>query len=461
MHSLHRGSVVRHPSLLLPSSGHRSLPDPPLGRASPTSLWTGSHGVASEFHVWGFLALVRDTSEDKLSVRAIPCIFLGFPVDSSDFDCAPSTLLPSGARQVASPSPQSSSQSPQQPSALPRQVTVDSGGVGAGGAANGDIRSRGALLRGAGARVLALEVLVRGVVELEVLALEVLVLGVVELEVLALEVPFLGVLELEVLALEVLILGVWEQEVLAQEVLVPRRLELEALLLRLPTVTTHVSRQLAAVSVRSRSGWSRSSWSSLLPRTALRFSPPQSQSPPPVLPHVWTTHCPPRARPSSPLYDLCTNLLHSSPPRAAPVSVLLSPPASSLTVSSHPTTAYYCATHPVVSLVLAPLVTDPRASSSSVSALTAAFADFASTRCLNFATRVVAAPPARPLSTGGEFALGCDVLEDKQFDLEFLATASPSLWLLSPKGGPGALDIPTPCTLREAVSGEWASQCQS
>ncbi|CAI5954202.1 unnamed protein product [Closterium sp. NIES-64] len=332
------------------------------------------------------------------------------------FICAPSTLLPSGARQVASPSPQSSSQSPQQPSALPRQVTVDSGGVGAGGAANGDIRSRGALLRGAGARVLALEVLVRGVVELEVLALEVLVLGVVELEVLALEVPFLGVLELEVLALEVLILGVWEQEATRRrEREEQERLEQEQL----------------------------------------------EQSPPPVLPHVWTTHCPPRARPSSPLYDLCTNLLHSSPPRAAPVSVLLSPPASSLTVSSHPTTAYYCATHPVVSLVLAPLVTDPRASSSSVSALTAAFADFASTRCLNFATRVVAAPPARPLSTGGEFALGCDVLEDKQFDLEFLATASPSLWLLSPKGGPGALDIPTPCTLREAVSGEWASQCQS
>ncbi|CAI7782700.1 unnamed protein product [Closterium sp. NIES-53] len=29
------------------------------------------------------------------------------------------------------------------------------------------------------------------------------------------------------------------------------------------------------------------------------FSPPHSQSPPPVLPHVWTSRCPPRARPSS------------------------------------------------------------------------------------------------------------------------------------------------------------------
>ncbi|CAI7741406.1 unnamed protein product [Closterium sp. NIES-53] len=63
------------------------------------------------------------------------------------------TPLPSIARQVASPSPQSSSQSPQQPSALPRQVTVDSGGVGAGGAAAGGTQAEGARLRGVGAGV--------------------------------------------------------------------------------------------------------------------------------------------------------------------------------------------------------------------------------------------------------------------------------------------------------------------
>ncbi|CAI7859258.1 unnamed protein product [Closterium sp. NIES-53] len=52
---------------------------------SPTSLWTGSPGVASRFRVWGCLALVRDTFADKLSPRAVPCVFLGFPEDSSDF----------------------------------------------------------------------------------------------------------------------------------------------------------------------------------------------------------------------------------------------------------------------------------------------------------------------------------------------------------------------------------------
>ncbi|CAI5457474.1 unnamed protein product [Closterium sp. Yama58-4] len=53
--------------------------------ASPTSLWTGSPGVASRFRVWGCLALFRNTSADKLSPLAVPCVFLGFPEDSSDF----------------------------------------------------------------------------------------------------------------------------------------------------------------------------------------------------------------------------------------------------------------------------------------------------------------------------------------------------------------------------------------
>ncbi|CAI6006124.1 unnamed protein product [Closterium sp. NIES-65] len=54
--------------------------------ASPTSLWTRSPGVASRFRVWGCLSLVRNTSVDKLSPRVVPCVFLGFPEDSSDFN---------------------------------------------------------------------------------------------------------------------------------------------------------------------------------------------------------------------------------------------------------------------------------------------------------------------------------------------------------------------------------------
>ncbi|CAI7749735.1 unnamed protein product [Closterium sp. NIES-54] len=53
-----------------------------LPETSPTLRWTGKVGDASVFRVWGFRAFVRDTSEDKLSARAIPCVFLGFVPDA-------------------------------------------------------------------------------------------------------------------------------------------------------------------------------------------------------------------------------------------------------------------------------------------------------------------------------------------------------------------------------------------
>ncbi|CAI7833048.1 unnamed protein product, partial [Closterium sp. NIES-53] len=128
-------------------------------------LWTGSPGVASRFRVWGCLALVRDTSADKISPRAIPCVFLCFPEDS-DFtfyhpplhrffdsrDVPPpraplvqppptgpaplgvshATPPPSVAPQVQPPSPQSSSQ----PTADPAGAGVrgeDAGGASSSG----------------------------------------------------------------------------------------------------------------------------------------------------------------------------------------------------------------------------------------------------------------------------------------------------------------------------------------
>ncbi|CAI7863581.1 unnamed protein product [Closterium sp. NIES-53] len=52
-----------------------------LPETSPTLRWTGKVGDASVFRVWGSLAFVRDTSADKLSARAIPCVFLGFVLE--------------------------------------------------------------------------------------------------------------------------------------------------------------------------------------------------------------------------------------------------------------------------------------------------------------------------------------------------------------------------------------------
>ncbi|CAI7804198.1 unnamed protein product [Closterium sp. NIES-53] len=56
---------------------HVSLPE-----TTPTLRWTGKVGDASVFRVWGSRAFVRDNSADKLSSRAVPCVFLGFPPDA-------------------------------------------------------------------------------------------------------------------------------------------------------------------------------------------------------------------------------------------------------------------------------------------------------------------------------------------------------------------------------------------
>ncbi|CAI7741073.1 unnamed protein product [Closterium sp. NIES-53] len=53
-----------------------------LPETSPTLRWTGEVGDASVFRVWGSRAFVRDTSADKLSPRAILCVFLGFVPDT-------------------------------------------------------------------------------------------------------------------------------------------------------------------------------------------------------------------------------------------------------------------------------------------------------------------------------------------------------------------------------------------
>ncbi|CAI7740441.1 unnamed protein product, partial [Closterium sp. NIES-53] len=53
-----------------------------LPETSPTLRWTGKVGDASAFRVLGSRAFVRDLSADKLSPRAVPCVFLGFPPDA-------------------------------------------------------------------------------------------------------------------------------------------------------------------------------------------------------------------------------------------------------------------------------------------------------------------------------------------------------------------------------------------
>ncbi|CAI7876522.1 unnamed protein product [Closterium sp. NIES-53] len=57
-------------------------PQVSIPETSPTLRWMGKVGDASAFRFWGSRAFVRDLSADKLSSRAVPCVFLGFPPDS-------------------------------------------------------------------------------------------------------------------------------------------------------------------------------------------------------------------------------------------------------------------------------------------------------------------------------------------------------------------------------------------
>ncbi|CAI7808801.1 unnamed protein product [Closterium sp. NIES-54] len=56
-----------------------------LPETTPTLRWTGKVGDASAFRVWGSRAFVRETTADKISSRAVPYVFLGFPHDAPEW----------------------------------------------------------------------------------------------------------------------------------------------------------------------------------------------------------------------------------------------------------------------------------------------------------------------------------------------------------------------------------------
>ncbi|CAI7800709.1 unnamed protein product [Closterium sp. NIES-53] len=90
--------------------------------------------------------------------------------------------------------------------------------------------------------------------------------------------------------------------------------------------------------------------------------------------------------------------------------------------------------------------------------------DFPAACRLDYATALVANSfSASPPSVGGECALGMDVLENRQEDFECLAAAVPRFasMLLAPEGDPDAPDIPTPRSYAEAITGPDSSKCQA
>ncbi|CAI7846859.1 unnamed protein product [Closterium sp. NIES-54] len=130
-----------------------------LPETTPTMRWTGKVGNASVFRVWGSRDFVRYTRADKLSSRAVPCVFLGFPPDAPGWQFYHPT-----SRRVLSSQDVTFDESGSSPSrvsqvdpAEPVEVDVDSGaargadpagagtgGVGTGGAESGRAQPGGA-----------------------------------------------------------------------------------------------------------------------------------------------------------------------------------------------------------------------------------------------------------------------------------------------------------------------------
>ncbi|CAI7902559.1 unnamed protein product [Closterium sp. NIES-54] len=149
-------------------------------------------------------------------------------------------------------------------------------------------------------------------------------------------------------------------------------------------------------------------------------------------------------------------------PSSVPLRVvLLEPPASSLPHLPDLESDLARATSLTVTRLLATVVTDPSFESAAPFALVAELVDFAALCRLDYAASLVFDSSCPP-SVGGELALGCDILNVRQFELECLAVAAPHLpsTLLFPKGDLDAMDIPIPCSYAEAITGPYSSKWQ-
>ncbi|CAI7786509.1 unnamed protein product, partial [Closterium sp. NIES-53] len=377
-----------------------------LPETSPTLRWTGKVGDASAFRVWGFRAFVRDLSADKLSPRAVICVFLGFLPDargwqfyhptsrrvlsSQDvtFDesvpyyrlfpyrTAPLPPLPlilaPGPPPVDPLPPQGPAPSDvsQVDAVEPVKVVVDSGaargaepvGAGSGGAESGGAEPGGAEPGGAE----------------------------------------------------------------------PRGAESGG--------AEPWGAEPGGGRTERREPVSR-------PASPVRTTRASRCAPRPRLPAVPGTH-----------------QMTLRPSTASLRVPLPSPPKSSLRVLADAASDSLRAASPTVARLLSTVVTDPSFESTAASALVAELVDFAPHCRLDYAASLVAESASVCLpSVGGKSALGTDVLEDRQEEFQCFAAALPHLvsTLIAPEGDPDAPDIPTPRSYAEAIEGPYSSQWQS
>ncbi|CAI7749710.1 unnamed protein product [Closterium sp. NIES-54] len=493
---------------------HLSLwPRVSLPETSPTLRWTGDVGDASVFRVWGSRAFVRDTSADKLFPRAIPCVFIGFvhdapgwqfyhptsrrvfPSQDITFDeSVPFYRLfpycsapPPPPPLFLAPSPPPVDPLPPQgpaPSGVSRSEGAETRGAENGGAEPGGVESGGAepggVATGGGERGGAEP---KGV-ELGGAASEGAESGGAE----------------------------------------PQGAASSGAGVTGGTATTSPGGARTQGTRAAGTGgvegpgargagaegagavapggtlWPRPYFVPLLQQVlstppCAALTPPlpcpsPDQSPPPLQPASplpapspsteqsggLVERREPASRPVSPVRTAYRVLCSCPPPvpgmhamtlcpSSVPLRVPLQAPLeSSLPEVPDPESDRAHAASPTVSRLLTTAVTDPSFESSAASALVAELLDFAVACRLDYATALVAeSASASPPSVGGECALGIDVLEDRQEDFECLAAAVPRFasMLLALEGDPSALDMSTPRSYAEAITGPYSSQWQA
>ncbi|CAI7866811.1 unnamed protein product [Closterium sp. NIES-53] len=136
---------IRQTFTLLASPQQNGITERRIGMTSPTLRWTGKVGDASAFRVWGSRAFVRDLSADKLSSRAVLCVFLGFPPDAPSWQF----YHPTSLHVMSSQDVTFDDSVPYYHAVEPVEVAVDSGAFGGAEperAEPGGARSKGAEL---------------------------------------------------------------------------------------------------------------------------------------------------------------------------------------------------------------------------------------------------------------------------------------------------------------------------
>ncbi|CAI7858902.1 unnamed protein product [Closterium sp. NIES-54] len=452
-----------------------------VAQTSPILRWTGKVGDASVVRVWGSRASIRDTSADKLSTRAIPCIFLGFVPDAPGWHFYHTTLrrvLPSQdvtfdesvpfcrlfpyGPAPPPPPPQFLAPGPPQVDPFPPQGPAPSGvsqvdpllgaepggveleGVDPGGAESEGAESRGTEPRGVEPRGGELEGAESGGA------------GDTGAGGTAITTGAGGTGDTAATGLGgagaagtggVGCAGAGDP---TEPVLdVPSSIGLPTPFLCPPPDQSQPSLQPASP-LPAPSPYTEQSGGLIERREPASC---------PVSP-VRTARRAPRSRPP-PVPGMHTMALH---PSSVPLRVPLpAPPESSLPEVPDPASDRARAACPTVARLLATVVTDPCFESAAASALVTELLDFAAACRLDYTTALVAeSESARPPSVGGECALGTDVLEDKQEEFECLAAAVPRFasLLLALEGDLDAPDIPTPRSYAEAITGTQWSLCR-